>query len=253
MRLIVGCPVATRAWALPTWFQCLDWQTIRPDGFVFVHSGRRGDDTWTTIRRECASRGFSLRLIHDPAPPHPRHDNERFRTLADVRNRMLDLVEADGADLFLSLDSDVMLEDPRIIEHLIELVAAHGFDIASPLVFLHPLASTLPDDESARCWAYNAGWWAPGGTLDDPRRPWRRPPPEGIPWGEAVQTHIPMAAWLGTRRAIACRYRWHESGEDLGFAQDLDRQHLRVVWDTSLRARHIWSETDLQETPACST
>ena len=252
LRLIVGAPIANRAWALPGWFECLARQTRRPDGLVFVHSGRPGDDTWQAIFREAARHGFhSVRIEHDPRPPHPRHDSARFETLASLRNRLLELVAGYRADLFLSLDTDVMLEDPRTIEHLQELVCDQGFDVASPVAFLHPLASH-PENASKPCWAYNAGWWAPGGVLNDPQRPWHRPAPESITWGDAIEIQVPMAVWLGNRRAIRCRYRPHESGEDLGFAQDLDSEGLRVIWDTSLRTRHIWSEADLLEQAAAA-
>jgi hypothetical protein len=56
-----------------------------------------------------------------------------------------------------------------------------------------------------------------------------------------------MAAIAMNRRVLEhCRYRWHESGEDLGFAQDLDRIGARCAWDTGLKARHLertWDET----------
>lgn len=245
MRLIVGCPIAHRAWALPRWFECLSGQTRRPDGFAFVHSGEAHDETWRMVR-SAALRFGPVVIQHDPRPAHPRHDNQRFATLGVLRNRLLGLARENlNADLFLSLDSDVMLENPRTIEHLEHLVTEQRFDIASPATFMHPSASNADIENPPYCWAYNAGWWAPGGALGDPQRPWHRPPPDVIAWGEAIQIQVPMAVWLGNRRALECRYRRHESGEDLGFAQDIDARGLRVIWDTSLRARHIWCEQDM--------
>lgn len=237
-RLIVGCPVASRAWSLPTWFACLAAQTRRPDGFVFIHSGAPHDETWMVLQREAARHQFSpVVLHHNEAPPHPRHDNERFRTLVGLRNEMLRVArDGLGADLLLSLDTDVMFEDPHTIERLVEML--DECDVASPVTFLHPLASRPDADLSQPCWAYNAGWWGDGDTL-------ARPIPEQLPWGDTLRIDIPMAVWLGNRQAMDCRYAHHPSGEDLGFAQDLREHGLTCLWDTSLRARHVWCEQDL--------
>lgn len=245
MRLIVGCPVADRAWSLPTWYRHLAAQTRRPDGFVFVHSGTRYDDTWDAVWREAATNDFPKPVLHhDERTPHQRHDNGRFGTLVVLRNEMIRIArDRLHADLLLSLDTDVMLEDPRTIERLVEML--DECDLASPLTYLHPGASKPDADLSQPCWAYNAGWWRQDGRLDDPQRPWERPHPDKIPWGKTLQIDVPMAVWLAGRRAMACHYAFHESGEDLGFAQDLDRHELTCLWDTSLLCRHVWQETDL--------
>lgn len=243
MRLIVGAPVADRAWSLPRWFACLERQTRQPDGFIFLHSGTLEDDTWRIINNRGLLHPQPFRIGHDWAPPHPRHDNTRFATLARLRNDLLHRARFElDADLFLSLDTDVMLEDPGTIERLERLVIEDGWDVASPVTWLHP--------SGEGSWAYNAGWWNAGGTLGDPRRPWCRPAPDTIPWGEVVEIGVPMAAMLMNRRAMDCRYRWHEGGEDLGFAQDLDRQGLRVAWDTALKAFHAWDKSHLEERQA---
>lgn len=253
MPLIVGLPIANRAWALPHWFECLAAQTRRPDGFVFVHSGHSEDDTWRMVQAQAAHHRFrNVLLLSDWRPPHPRHDTARFHTLASLRNRALAEAETRlAADLYLSLDSDIMLEDPRTIEHLAELVCDQGFDIASPATFFHPAASD-PQVDADLFWAYNAAWWAPGGRLDDPQRAWLRPEPDHIDWGQAIEIQIPMGVWLGNAKVFSCQYRWHESGEDLGFAQDIDEHGLRVIWDTSLRAKHVWCEQHSQPVEAAA-
>lgn len=234
MRLIVGCPVAHRAWALPTWFACLAAQTRRPDALVFIHSGEVHDATWMTIQREAVRHHLPSAIRHDPAPAHPRHDNARFTTLGRLRNDMLAMAHDHDAELLFSLDTDVMLENPRTIEHLEGMILSGDCDIAAPVTWMHPLGEGS--------YAYNAGWWVSEGRNGDPQRAWVRPPATDIHWDETYRIDIPMAAWLANERAIACRYEPHESGEDLGFAQDLERHHIECLWNTSLKARHIWSE-----------
>jgi hypothetical protein len=247
MRLVVGAPVAGRAWSLPTWFACLAGQTRRPDAVAFIHSGRVGDPTWEACIREAARHEFSpVMLHHDPAPPHRRHDNERYRTLARLRNRLLDSARDElGADLFLSLDTDIMLENPETVERLEHLVVHGGYDVAGPVTFLHPEAPRSWSPAELPCWAYNFGWLQPPDGLCD-RTTWRRPPVTDIPWGSKVTHSIPMAAWLATRRVLDCRYRWHESGEDIGFAISLQEADARCVTDTGLYAPHIWADVDLR-------
>lgn len=245
MRLIVGCPVAHRAWALPLWFRCLAAQTRRPDGFAFIHSGHRGDDTWRAIQFEAARHGFpEVAIVHDPRPAHPRHDNARFLTLSDLRNQMFELAREElQADLLLSLDTDVMLEDPTTIEHLEQVITTGQAELAAPVTWLHPGGEGT--------WAFNAGWWAPGGATTDPRRAWKRLAPDQVAWGEVIPIDVPMAVFLANRRVLEhCRYEWHESGEDLGFAQSIAREQIRCLWDTDLKCRHIWKEQDLAEAAA---
>lgn len=245
MTLIVGAPVADRAWALPHWFECLSRQTRQPDGFVFLHSGRADDGTAQAIWDGVSDTWCCL--VHDQRAPHSRHDNERFATLADLRNQMLKLAVGQmRADLFLSLDTDIMLEDPRTIERMVEMLN-EGAEVASVHTAFHPLASDPEAEVDGHCWAYNAGWWRPGSSLDDSQRPWERPTPDQVPWGETLSIDIPMGVWLADRDVLErCRYRWHEGGEDLGFAQDLDRHDFECWWDTSIYAPHIWQASHLR-------
>jgi hypothetical protein len=241
VRLIVGCPVAHRAWSLPHWFACLAAQTRRPDAFAFIHSGNVGDETWAAIWSEAHRHDFhEITIRHDDRWPHPRHDNQRFHTLADLRNQMLALVHDElEADLLLSLDTDVMLENPGTIDHLERIVMADQADIAAPVTWFHPMGEDS--------WAFNAGWWHPGGRNSDPRRPWKRMDPDKVPWGDVIPIDIPMGVWVGNRHAMGCRYEWHESGEDLGFGQSIEREHIRCLWDTDLRCFHAWDEQHLAD------
>lgn len=241
-RLIVGCPIANRAWAVGHWVDCLARQTRRPDAFAFIHSG--DGDTMTAMWRCLLAHRFdTVRVQHDARPAHPRHDNARFATLAALRNQLLNLVQSMGADLFLSLDSDIMLEDPRTIERLCDLVD-DGADIAQPVTFLHPLAPRTWSPAEQTCWAYNFGWLS-GDT--GPRARWTRPSPNDLPWGSVMRITVPMACWLGNRCAIDCRYEPHESGEDIGYALSLRRAGVECVVDSGLYAPHVWEEGRLRE------
>ncbi len=237
---MLGAPVANREWALGVWFERLAAQTRRPDALAFVHSGRPNDATWRALQQGAAELGVGSAIHHNPANPHQRHDTSRYHTLARCRNQLLHLAAAMDADVLVSLDTDVMFDDPATIERLLGLLD-QGWDTASPVTWLHP--------NGEGSWAWSFAWWA-AGDHTDPRRAWTRHSHEDIPWGQLVEVHIPMAATAMARPVIdRCRYRWHESGEDLGFAQDLYRQGFRCVVDTALKARHVWAPDHLEAAP----
>jgi hypothetical protein len=240
MNVIVGAPVANRAWALPDYYRLLAAQDRPPDGVLLVHSGHIGDDTWAAARRCAREYGLRTHMLYDHAHPHPRHDPARFGTLAMLRNKLLAAARIlAGADIFVSLDTDVMLDNPATISRLLELLD-DGWDTASPVTWLHP--------HGEGSWAWNAGWWTDRST--GPGRGWNRRTTDDIPWGQVIRIDIPMAAIAMNARVFEhCRYRWHESGEDLGFAQDLQRRHARCAWDTGLKARHVWDQAHLDQVP----
>lgn len=228
------------------WFEHLAAQTVRPDALLFAHGGRPGDDTWRALVDGARRHGLPQPgIVHFEGRTHHRHDDERFRTLTSLRNSLLDRATSLNPDLVLSLDTDIMLRDPHTIERLCAMVSAGGCDIAGALAFLHPGAprSWQPGEEV--CWAYNFGWLADPG---EPERTWlRRPHVSQIDWGQTLDADVPMAVWVANQRASACRYEWHVSGEDIGFARALQAAGCRFRVDTSLYAWHCWSETHLVE------
>lgn len=244
MKLVVGAPVCDRDWALPRWFECLQAQTRPPDEYVFVVNELPGLHTRRLLHELCPFDVPRLSYAIDRTPYIPRDDRQHhlpenvYGDFAWRRNKLLDMALKRDPDVFFSLDSDIMLDDPTTIERLLRLLtAAKALTAGSPDVvaastFLHPTG------RAGEC--YNAAWWA-GGDEGSPERAWRRATADDA--AEGVQLiDIPMAAVMMTRRvAETCRYRWHAQGEDLGFAQDLDRLDYRCVWDPNLETRHVMS------------
>lgn len=240
-KVVVAAPVADRAWALPTWYDRLAKQTVRPDQILLVHGGHRGDETWEAIGECCRNTGIPTLRHHDTTPPHPRNDDERFRTLARLRNLMLAWAKvATNADYLLSLDTDIMLDEPQTIEQLI-IAIERGADCASPLLNFHPAAG----------WTCNAGML--GNVNHHPREAVEAGRPEDLgtwPWTRATpdpkaplqRIDAPMGAVMMSRGVYEhVRYRWHESGEDLGFAINLKLAEKTATWLPWLNARHVWA------------
>jgi hypothetical protein len=109
-------------------------------------------------------------------------------------------------------------------------------ELATPTVYLHP------GGEASEC--FNVAWWA-AGDPGSPDRAWRRATAEDAARG-AQFVDIPMAAVMMRREVLdCCRYRFHAQGEDLGFAQDLDRLGFKCEWNPSITTRHVMSEEAL--------
>jgi hypothetical protein len=248
MKLIVGAPVADRDWALPRWFECLQNQTRPPDEYVFVVKEVEGGGTRRLLHELAPVKVPQLSYAIDTTPYIPRHERNFheaeyvYGDFAARRNALLRMALKREPDVILSLDTDVMLEDPTAIERLLQLLTAQKKltagepDLVAPCLFLHAAG------RASEC--FNAAWWA-AGEPGSPERAWRRATAEDAAAGVQL-IDIPMAAVMMTARvAETCRYAYHRQGEDMGFAQDLDRQRYRCLWDPDLEVRHVMSETAL--------
>jgi hypothetical protein len=247
MKLVVGAPVCDRDWALPLWFECLRKQTRPPDEYVFVVNDVTGN-TRRLLHEHCPVEVPQLSYAVDGTRFIPRHERNNhpvqhvYGDFAERRNALLRMARKRDPDVFFSLDTDVMLEDPHMIERLLTLLTsvkkltAGSPDVVAPCTFLHP------SGRAGEC--FNAAWWA-AGDPGSPDRAWRRA--TAVEAAQGVQLiDVPMAAVMMTAPVLeSCRYRYHAQGEDLGFAQDLEAMSYQVLWDPDLEARHVMSEDAL--------
>ena len=245
MSVCVALPIAERAWSLPRFYECLAAQTVRPDEFIFVHSGDRGDPTWDAIAVGALEHDFKVTRLHDGAErPKKRDDRSRFKTLTRLRNTMLAVAtQTSRHDHLFSLDSDILLEDETTIEQLLD--HQHEYPVTSPLTYFHPEA----------LWTCNAGmlpvWPAPGVDLE--HIPWNRAEIDsGCVESKTPQPiDIPMACFLMSRSVYSTvRYPAvvHESGEDIGFGCALARAGFQPAWLPWLKCRHVWGPEMLEPT-----
>lgn len=134
MRLVVGCPVYERAWILPDWFQGIhDSATadlFEDVQFVFVYTPST-DGTIDLLM----DNGAEV-MIYDNGTHGETRDwtnPERVSTLANMRNQLLWMVSGMEFDAFLSLDSDIIMN-----ENALESMWSHldEADAVSPTVQL---------------------------------------------------------------------------------------------------------------------
>jgi hypothetical protein len=258
--------VFNRAWILPAWWECMAKQTLQPDGYLFT-LGESTDDTkaWLTTRRPqlvSADGDFAGSLVvHSRLPVFTRqqrqgdpNDLNRARHMSALRNELRHAYAVHyrhhlPSDLFVSLDTDILLTDPTALERMVDVIKPRPgarwdrpgeFDVAAPLVALHPHGF------DSGC--FNAGWWV-AGNPGDYQRAWHRAGLyEVYSRKTPVAVDIPMGAYATRRHVIgACRYKEHESGEDMGFADSLGRRGYTTGWLTDVRCPHVWGPSYLEE------
>ncbi len=241
--IALGAPVFNRAWILPYWWHHIDAQTLRPDVYCFV-AGKSDDATDAylgaaidperpygepqTIVRQSRLRSYTRDdRMTDPS------DRARAQHMAELRNELRALFLSTDADIFISLDTDILLP-PDAIERMVAVLSGPDApDVAAICTCLHPLGF------ASHC--YNAAFFV-GGEQGDYHRVWRRADEVTVASQKSpVRIDIPMAAYAIRRHALAMsRYQAHEAGEDIGFADSLQRHGFRTVWLTDVRAPHIW-------------
>lgn len=249
MKVALGAPVGPdRAWILPSYFDCIRGQTVKPDYLCFVLTPQRfqGDTEAKEVRQLVVAEGKHYRQLSLLSPSLPSYnraqrdkdakDPNRARHFCKLRNHLRRLFMDTDADVFVSLDSDILMENPTTLERL--LPTLESWDVACMLTSLHPVSPIC----------YNAAFWRtnePGSAT----RLWERADQNLVASARPpVKIDIPMAAFAIRRHAMGMvRYRFHEQGEDLGFADSLERHKFRVGWRTDVQVRHVWDPPFLEE------
>jgi hypothetical protein len=244
MKVIVGAPVFNRAWILPTWWKYMAKQTVQPDGFCFV-MGESTDNTQSQLFAIDVDVPGKITVVKSRFPVYTRdqrgadsNDKWRARHMAAVRNELRTLFLKQDADVFISLDTDILLTDPTSIEQMVNSIENSGHDVVCALTSLSPNPAVL---------CCNAGWWA-GGDLGDYHRGWRRAEERDVEERSSpVRIDIPMAVYAIRRWMLAMsKYKEHECGEDIGFADSLQSHLADIVWLTHVKTQHVWGPTHLR-------
>ena len=132
--IIIGCPTRNRTWILPTWKKYVE-EAVPDDwycSYVFVV----GEDDEETIEMLSSWDSTKIIKVTEPEIPEERSwgNKERFRHMAFLRNTMLDYVRKQSPDLFLSLDSDILINSKTIC-NLYETVVQCNADAVGGLTY----------------------------------------------------------------------------------------------------------------------
>lgn len=229
MQLLVGCPVYKRDWVLPWWFQYLEGAARRSSldyEYVFVVDPT---DTETILAIE---RGRGCRTAHLVyVPQQPREDKRdwttsRYVQMVELRNELLAEVRRQEPDVFLSLDSDILIA-PQALDGGLESLGR--FDACGTKTYM--AHGTM---------ASNYAFHRPGGGL-------HRPDQEAT-----FPCDVIMAIKLMTKKAYDIDYENDHRGEDIGWSLSARRQGVVLGWDGRFPSKHVMKREQLHEVdPRC--
>lgn len=232
MRLLIGAPVVRREWIIDRWLTCAGESAARAGvDHSFVLIGGAEDPTFGVVDE---MRAFDVARVYVEEPrtidqrdwPLPG----RLERMVQLRNMLLGYVRLDEPDLFLSVDSDILLH-PDAISNLIETQATKGWDAVGGYCYMTDEGRAYPSH----------------GSFPAPSVFERR---DVV--GTVRPTQIIMAIKLLTPAAYAIDYVLHLRGEDIGFCQALAAEGLRCAIDARVVNKHVMTPDALDRTdPRC--
>jgi hypothetical protein len=145
--------------------------------------------------------------------------------MVSLRNSILQRVREYQPDYYLSLDSDILLQNPNTIELLIAHIK-DGADAVSPLMFMTPMDSRFP---SVMSW-----------KDEDHSVAYRK---EKYPLGDYFQSDVIMAAKMMSKDVYNnVDYQFHKQGEDLGWAKNATEKGFKLYSASYIYAPHLMSK-----------
>lgn len=155
-------------------------------------------------------------------------DNTRYRRMVELRNTLLAAVREKSPELFLSLDSDILIHPDSVRKLISDLKLHDGYDAVGGKAYMTPKGRSHPS-------------YANLNKRDHLIRPdmWHTGPVDVI-----------MAMKLMTPPAYNIDYVVHDKGEDIGWSKAAKAAGLRLAFDGEIVNRHVMSPTMLlQEDP----
>lgn len=224
MRVIFGCPIANRAWAVAGWAEGIraaaDTAGVLPE-MVCVHTPS-DDDTLDALHQE------KITVLAGPATTRRQDhidghiwDGGAYSYMALLRNQLLKFVQRQDPDWFFSLDSDILLE------------AGDLWGIGTSMPADADAVAPLVDLSSWHGFHYNFMY-----KTDDPNSFERRELGVSSTANDYIKVDAIMAAMLIKRSAFTVQWQYHPLGEDLGWSLNAGGKNLYV--DTRTELTHRW-------------
>ena len=220
MRVLIGCPVVSRAWILPEWFDAIEAQGIECS--VLVVMSPSADNTEEILKDRGAEILYDDRSsvrTETEALAHIWGKMDVYSYMAGLRNGLVAAAKEREADYFFSLDSDIILP-PGALENLLRFAVTHKGVIA-PAVNM-----------TLNSVAWNVMDWV------DRRQP-NMAERRSIPERKSGPQDVVMAAMLLDAYGMDCQWRAHQQGEDVGFCIDAHNRGIKCWWVPEVRCQHI--------------
>lgn len=225
-RIVIGCPWRGREWMIKPWFEAAVIAAAKTDiNFCFAFVLDEDDGVNQIISDYCINNQIPAYYVTHKRYTGPNEgvdhswNPEKVEYMVGLRNTLLGVVNSIEPDYFLSLDSDILIQQ-NVIKNL--LIATKDYDAVGGKThlaekFSMPSYAILTEGNSLH-----------------------RPDTNGL-----FRVDVLMAIKMMTRPAYTIHYRFDPRGEDLGWSQACREAGLKLGYDGRIGSKHIWKESHL--------
>lgn len=232
--LLIGCPVQNRAWILPDWLTyaatAADIAGYDDPQYLFVGDPANDPDTFDIINQL----GGRATIVVAPDVSRPNDvrvwNESRFHRMVELRNLLLGEVRHIAPDLFLSLDSDILLHPDGLRD---SIPVTDGLDHKGR----GPFATV-----GLLCYMTRKGTSTPSYGLFSREGQLRRVEQRGC-----FPVDVVMAAKIMTPAAYSINYVYDRLGEDIGWSKEVTANGLQICFDGRVASKHVMKPEDLHE------
>lgn len=231
-KIVVGCPTKDRAYIIPDWcehvIESLELAALDYSFLFAVDKRSQGDIE--ALTESLRNQTVSFCFVEDKDLLYERdwYNKERYHEMVYLRNSLLKRVRELDPDLFLSVDSDILV-DRQLVRNLIEVISKpeSNFDAVGGLCYMGN-KQTYP----------SFGFLNPDKTVMFGRN--SKPMLEKARQ-ETIEVDVIMAIKLMSRAAYNVDYQYHDKGEDVGWSINAWNAGLRLGWDARVSNSHLMS------------
>ena len=232
MFIVAGCPASGRAWVIKQWVSHLRRSAEHAGVDLMIYTLIPDEDTATAcaVTEACATHAIPLMLEHTQEEPKSEEFQRdwglpRYEEMASLRTSMLNAVRMLEPDLFLSVDSDILLDRNAIASMIEALESNPEYAAMGSKTWLHPSDVTITN----------------GATLS------RFNTLQRLRAEMVLPAHVLMAIVMMTPNAYWVDYAPDPKGEDIGWSNKMSEAGLKMGFDGRVASKHVMSPGDLHK------
>lgn len=232
-QLLIGCPIHAREWAYTKWYEAARISATlagyKPDDIGFIYVLDRNDIEMKHYIQATTRDHRHFITTNQTCPSKERVWNEtRYREMVYLRNSLLEGVRHIGPQIFLSLDSDILLH-PLTIKNLIETLQGKDCAAVGGKTYMTERGVDYP--------SYANMIPSTGALL--------RSDTDGV-----IPVEVIMAIKLMSPEAYNVDYRYHDKGEDIGWSQAVRATGQKLIFDGRVASKHLMKPEMLDKVDA---
>lgn len=219
-KVVVGAPAMDRSWILPQWREHV--LAAAPEGWDITFLLLITAEDVLSIDSIASYEDVVVHETNEEYRDYERDwsDPKSLEHMSVLRNAMLSIVRGMEPDLFISLDTDILVH-PQSVSLMFETMEDMEADAVAGLVYLGSGNVTT-----------NYGYWT-----DSSKRGYRRGKNFAV-----SPVDIIMAYKLMKPSAYHVDYVYHIYGEDLGWSINAKGKGLKLFADARVASKHVMNK-----------